>query len=68
MWIDEIKNEGNMPFDFIYVISNRFCIYYETSKVDYEKYYLSKEKYESLNKIARMTAEAELDLSSEEWI
>lgn len=67
LWINEIKNEGNMSFDFIYINLNRFCIYYETSELDYKKYDLSKEKYEFLYKIFRMTVKGELNSSSEEW-
>lgn len=56
-----------MPFDFIYINLNRFCIYYETSELDYKKYDLSKEKYEFLYKIFRMTVKGELNSPSEEW-
>lgn len=66
-WIREIVQESDDFFDFIYVISRRGCIYYDAQKDIFEKKAISGEESKSLQTIARMTAEGELSLDSQEW-
>lgn len=67
-WTKEILNEDKSFFDFVYVLSHRFCIYYETQQNLSEKKPLKSEEYIALSKIARMTAEGELSLTDPEWL
>ena len=66
-WISEIIDESENMFDFIYVISHRFCLYYDTQGNSVEKRSISKDESCSLAKIARMTAEGELSMMDKEW-
>lgn len=67
-WISEVLNESQNLFDFVYVLSHRFCIYYDTHKNASEKRFLTAKEYRLLSIIARMTAEGELSLSDSEWL
>ena len=66
-WIREVFQEDDNLFDFVYVISHRFCIYYETQTDSYQKRTLSSEENCLLSTIARMTAEGALSLEAQEW-
>lgn len=66
-WIQEVNQEENDFYDFIYIISCRFCIYFE-NKTNYSlKRIITKAESELLQTIGRMTAEKELTLESQEW-
>lgn len=66
-WIREVFQEDNNFYDFVYVISERFCIYCETQTDFSQKWSLSSEEWELLSFIAKMTAEGTLTLEDEEW-
>lgn len=67
-WIsDSFKGIGN-SFDFIYVISHRFCIYYDVQTNGIEKHTLTQDESNLLSTIGRMTAEGELSLMDKEWL
>lgn len=66
-WISETFKECNSSFDFIYVISERFCNYYESENTAYVKISITKEEDLCLKKIGRMTAEGEISLADIEW-
>ena len=66
-WLFEAQKENEIFFDFIYVISNRFCICYDIQGKVFEKLLLMAEESKSLSTIARMTAEGELSLDDSEW-
>ena len=66
-WISETIDESAKLFDFVYVISHRFCLYYDTKASIAEKNSLTQDESRLLAIIARMTAEGELSLSGEEW-
>lgn len=67
-WAFEIFEKNDNFFDFVYVISHRFCIYYDTQSNVSEKHLLTSEEYRLLSKIARMTAEGGLSLTDKEWL
>ncbi len=67
-WIEEVLNESENLFDFVYVLSHRFCIYYVPKQKISEKRLLTDEEYRLLSTIARMTAEGELSLTDTEWL
>lgn len=67
-WVTEVLNQFQDSFDFVYVLSHRFCIYYEIQKKISEKRCFTENVYESLSTIARMTAEGELSLTDLEWL
>lgn len=67
-WISEISDESSNLFDFVYVISHRFCLYYDTQAEFTEKRSLTQEESWRLATIGRMTAEGELSLSDSEWL
>lgn len=67
-WITEVLNKFQDSFDFVYVLSHRFCIYYEIQKKVSEKRCLTENVYKSLSTIARMTAEGQLSLTDPEWL
>lgn len=66
-WIREVFREDNNTFDFVYVLSNRFCICYDVQADHSQKREMSKEEDKLLRIIARMTAEGELSLKDQEW-
>lgn len=66
-WIYEEFQKDQNSIDFAYVLSHRFCIYYDVRMVRYEKWTISNEDNCSLCTIARMTAEGELSLNDQEW-
>ena len=66
-WITEVLNESDTSFDFVYVLSHRFCIYYDVQKNAFEKRTLTDKEIGLLLTIARMTAEGEISLSDIEW-
>ncbi len=65
-WAVELLKSDD-GFDFIYVISERFCLYYEIATLYRLKYDISKDESHLLRTIARMTAEGELTLDSPVW-
>ena len=67
-WITEVLNKFQDSFDFVYVLSHRFCIYYEIQKNVSEKRCFTETVYRSLSTIARMTAEGQLSLTDPEWL
>lgn len=67
-WISEVYDESPNLFDFVYVISHRFCLYYDTQANVVTKYLLTQEESRSLATIGRMTAEGELSLENDEWL
>lgn len=58
---------SNSEYQEIYVISERFCIRIDLVTGDDIVINIDKNQNEALRKIARMTAEGEIDLDSEEW-
>ena len=66
-WIKELYSEIDIPFDFIYVISCRFCIVYDIKSNLADKKDLNNTDSQLLSTIGRMTAEGELTLNSIEW-
>lgn len=67
-WVTEVLNKFQDSFDFVYVLSHRFCIYYEIQKNVSEKRCFTENVYKSLSTIARMTAEGQLSLTDPEWL
>ena len=67
-WISELLEETDNLFDFVYVISHRFCIFYDTQKNVEEKHLLTSEENWALSTIGRLTAEGELSLTDSEWL
>lgn len=68
-WLAELTSESGNSFDFVYVISHRFCMYCDFTGNIIEKYPLSDTESICLAKIGRMTAEGQLKLTdSEEWM
>ena len=59
--------EYDSTFDFVYVISERFCNYYDSKNTTYVKTSITKEDDLCLKKIGRMTAEGEISLADIEW-
>lgn len=66
-WITELLDESANLFDFVYVISHRFCLYYDTQAKITEKHSLTQDESLSLATIGRMTAEGELTMTDTEW-
>lgn len=66
-WIYETFKECNSSFDFLYVISERFCNYYDSENTTDVKISITKEEDLCLKKIGRMTAEGEISLADIEW-
>lgn len=66
-WIFEVFQENGSLFDFVYVLSYRFCIYYDVQTNCSSKWLFSSEENKLLCTIARMTAEGELSLEDQEW-
>lgn len=66
-WITELLDESANLFDFVYVISHRFCLYYDTQTKITEKRSLTQDESLLLATIGRMTAEGELTMTDTEW-
>lgn len=66
-WTFEVLGKDNNAFDFVYVISERFCHYYEIKTGRRNIYNLSKEEKQLLCTIGRMTAEGFLTLEDPVW-
>lgn len=66
-WITELFDESANLFDFVYVISHRFCLYYDTQAKITEKRSLTQDESLLLATIGRMTAEGELTMTDTEW-
>lgn len=66
-WITELLDESANLFDFVYVISHRFCLYYDTQAKITEKRSLTQDESLLLATIGRMTAEGELTMTDTEW-
>ena len=67
-WISECQVEPENMYDFVYVISHRFCIYYDVHTNTTEKRSLKENESRSLATIGRMTAEGKLTLEDTEWL
>lgn len=68
-WISELVRKSDNLFDFVYVISHRFCIYHDIQGKATEKHLLTSDETCWLATIGRMTAEGELSFNkSKEWI
>ncbi len=66
-WITEVFGNSSTVFDFVYVMSHRFCIFYNVKEDVAEKHTIKDTDAILLATIARMTAEGELSLSDKEW-
>lgn len=66
-WIAEVFDKNDTVFHFVYVLSHRFCIYYDVQENTSEKRMIKDTETIFLSIIARMTAEGELSLNDEEW-
>lgn len=66
-WITELFDESANLFDFVHVISHRFCLYYDTQAKITEKRSLTQDESLLLATIGRMTAEGELTMTDTEW-
>lgn len=66
-WIREVFQEDCNLFDFVYVFSHRFCIFYDVQVGCSSKWMFSREENMLLSIVARMTAEGELSLEDLEW-
>lgn len=66
-WIFDVFKEYDNFFSFVYVISERFCIYNNILENKFEKYLLNEKETIYLRTIGRMTAEGDLSLSDIEW-
>ena len=67
-WISEAFDKSANLFDFVYVVSHRFCLYYDTQTSIAEKRLLTQDESKLLATIARMTAEGELSMDDTEWL
>lgn len=67
-WTSEVFKETDNLFDFVYVISHRFCIYYDAQENATEKRSLTQDESWLLATLGRMTAEGELSLTDSEWL
>lgn len=67
-WALESFEKFEDVFDFVYIISPRFCICYDFKKKINEKYLFGKNEYSKLCFISRLTAENKLSLTDEEWL
>lgn len=66
-WILELSPNCTDFYDFFYIISHRFCIYYNVSSKENDKCLISADEHNALCTIARMTSEKELSLNDVEW-
>ena len=66
-WISELLDESANLFDFVYVISHRFCLYYDAHAKITEKSSITQDESWLLATIGRMTAEGELSITDIEW-
>ena len=66
-WITELFDESANLFDFVYVISHRLCLYYDTQAKITEKRSLTQDESLLLATIGRMTTEGELTMTDTEW-
>lgn len=67
-WTSEVFKETDNLFDFVYVISHRFRVYYDAQENVTGKRSLSQDESRLLATIGRMTAEGELSLTDSEWL
>ena len=67
-WISEVLDESVNSFDFVYVISHRFCIYYDIQTSTAVKHSLTQDESRFIATVARMTSEGELSMTDEEWL
>lgn len=67
-WISELTVDIENQFDFFFVISHRFCIYYSAQGKISEKKAITKDESRFLSTIGRMTAEGEISLTDVEWL
>lgn len=67
-WTREVFQNAQESFDFVYILAHRFCFYYDTHTDSCEKRIISRNDSYAIKTIARMTAEGELSLESDEWL
>ena len=67
-WICELIKCKKIQFDFFYVISYRFCVYYDVKERGYKKFQIAPWENEAISIMARLTAENRLTLTDEEWM
>ena len=67
-WIKEIiTNNDEKIYDFVYVISHRFCVYFDSQTQKHSRREITKNEYKRLSIIGRMTAEGTISLTNPEW-
>lgn len=67
-WLSDLLRESDNLFDFVFLISHRFCIHCDIQGTVMEKRSLTSDENRWLFTIGRMTAEGELSFTdSEEW-
>lgn len=66
-WVYDVLPSKEAAFDFVYIISERFCHYYNILMPYRLRKAITKEETLLLGKVARMTAEGELTLDSPVW-
>lgn len=62
-WIAEVLEKIDIIFDFVYVLSHRFCVYYDVQEKSSELRTIKDMETKWLGIIARLTAEGEISLS-----
>ncbi len=67
-WTREVFQNAQKSFDFVYILAHRFCLYYDTHADSCDKRMISVNDLYAIKTIARMTAEGELSLESDEWL
>ena len=66
-WTKQVITEDGNYFDFFYIISHRFCIYYEPANETISKHKITDDINKRLRAIGRMTAEGQINLGSAVW-
>lgn len=66
-WIAEVLDKTDILFDFVYVSSHRFCVYFDVQEKSSKLRMIKDTENKWLATIATITAEGELSLSDEEW-
>ena len=67
LWIQQAIPSNDDKFDFVFVICERFCIYYDGAANHSSRLPINAEENQRLQKIGRMTAEGKLTIGSPEW-
>lgn len=66
-WIREAFQTEQDVYDFVFVLSHRFCVFYDAQNNCFEKHEILPEVNKTLSIIGRMTALGELTLNDPEW-